>query len=87
MANRDDQNLLRSGSVIDAIRKSRNCSDPNLGAFDAYSERMLGNESNPTEHLLDQRAPEARVLRLIEPRGYQQLLLRLREKANTRHVS
>lgn len=83
----NDQDLVRSRSIVDAIREPSDGSRANFGTLDASGQRMLFDQSKGPPHLLKQSAPQACLLSFIELRGRQQLLLRFREEARRRHFS
>jgi hypothetical protein len=57
MANGNNQNLIWSRSIVDAIRKSCDGADANFSTLDACCERMLCDKSKRTTHLLEQSTP------------------------------
>jgi hypothetical protein len=83
----NDKDLVPSRSIVDAVREPSDGSRADFGTLHASGQRMLFDQSKGTPHLVKQSAPQSRLLRFIEPRDRQQLLLRFREEAHRRHFS
>ncbi|MCZ8131675.1 MAG: hypothetical protein O9284_10315 [Steroidobacteraceae bacterium] len=87
MTDGNDQDFVPPRSIVAAVRKPSDGSCANFGTLDSSGQRMLLDQSKFPPKLLKQSAPQACLLRLIELRGRQQLLLRFREEPHCHHFS